>query len=68
MAERLLLLPATQVAWVRSPVPARPKISVEKLALVCNPASGGTLHALQLHCIIIYIKKCSSKSKGVLAS
>jgi hypothetical protein len=40
MAERLVPLPATQVAWVRFPVPARPTISVEKLALFCNPAAG----------------------------
>jgi hypothetical protein len=52
MAERLVPLPATQVARVRFPVPDRPTISVEKLALLCNPASGGTLQALQLHCII----------------
>jgi hypothetical protein len=29
-------------------------ISVEKLALFCNPASGGTLQALLLHCIVGY--------------
>jgi hypothetical protein len=60
MAERLVPLPATQVALVRSPVPARPTISVEKLALFCNPASGGTLQALQLHYIVGY-KNCSSQ-------
>jgi hypothetical protein len=52
MAERLALLPATQLARVWSPVPARPTISVEKLALFCNPASGTRSHALQL---ILYI-------------
>ena len=31
MAERLVTLPAKQVAWVRFPVPARPTLSVEKL-------------------------------------
>jgi hypothetical protein len=31
MAERLLTLPAKQVAWVRFPVPARPTFRVEKL-------------------------------------
>jgi hypothetical protein len=30
MAERLVTLPDTQVAWVRFPVPARPTFSVEK--------------------------------------
>jgi hypothetical protein len=34
--------PATQVAWVRSPVPAKPTIRLEKLSLFCNPASGST--------------------------
>jgi hypothetical protein len=33
---------ATQVARVRVPVPARPTFRVEKVALFCNPASGGT--------------------------
>jgi hypothetical protein len=36
----LVLLLATQVAWVRFPVPARPTFRVEKVALFCNPASG----------------------------
>jgi hypothetical protein len=30
-SERIARLPARQVAWVRSPVPARPTISVEKV-------------------------------------
>jgi hypothetical protein len=42
MAERLVPLLATQVAPVRFPVPVRPTFSVEKVALFCNPASGGT--------------------------
>jgi hypothetical protein len=42
MAERLLSLFATQVARVRFLVLARPTFSVEKVALFCNPASGGT--------------------------
>jgi hypothetical protein len=42
MTERLLPLLATQVAWLWFPFPARPMISVEKAALFCNPASGGT--------------------------
>jgi hypothetical protein len=43
MAERLATLLATKVARVRFPVPARPMFRVEKVALFCNPASGGTL-------------------------
>jgi hypothetical protein len=39
MAERLATL---HVARVRFPVPARPTFRVEKVALFCNPASGGT--------------------------
>jgi hypothetical protein len=56
MAERLVPLPATQVARAQSLVPSRPTISVEKLAIFCNPASGGTLQLLQLHCIVGYKK------------
>jgi hypothetical protein len=48
MAERLATLPAMQVARVRSPVPARPMISVEKVSLFCNPAPGARSQALQL--------------------
>jgi hypothetical protein len=67
MAEQLSPPPATQVARARSPVPARPTFSVETLALLCNPVSGGTLQALQLQCILTK-KKCSSKNKDVPAS
>jgi hypothetical protein len=42
MAERLATLVATQVVQVQFPVPDRPKFRVEKVALFCNPASGGT--------------------------
>jgi hypothetical protein len=48
MAERLATLPATQVARVRSLVPAGPTISVEKGALFCHPASGARSQALKL--------------------
>jgi hypothetical protein len=41
MAERVLPLLAMQVTWVPFPVPARPMFRVEKVALFCNPASGG---------------------------
>jgi hypothetical protein len=47
-AEQLLPLPSTQVVWVLSLVLAKPTIIVEKVALFCNPASGGKLQALQL--------------------
>jgi hypothetical protein len=67
MAELLVTLSATQVARARSPVPARPTISVEKLAPFCNPMSGITLQAQQLHSIVEY-KNCTSKSEGVPAS
>jgi hypothetical protein len=42
MAERLVPLLATQVALVQFPVPARPTFRVEKVAIFCKPASGGT--------------------------
>jgi hypothetical protein len=60
MAERLATLPATQVAWVRSPVPARPTFSVGKVALFSNTASGGTFSSTAIE-IIKWVKKiCSS--------
>jgi hypothetical protein len=67
MAKRLSPQLATQVARVQCPVQARPIISVEKLALFCNPASEGTLQALQMNCQVEY-KNCSSESEGVPAS
>jgi hypothetical protein len=42
MAQSVKRLRAAQVARIQSPVPARPTISVEKLALFCNPTSEGT--------------------------
>jgi hypothetical protein len=51
MAERLEPLPATQVARARSPVPSGPTISVEKLALLCNPAVGGTFSSTAIEII-----------------
>jgi hypothetical protein len=47
MAERLATLPTTQVARVQSPVPAGPTISVDKVALFCNPKISRS-QALQL--------------------
>jgi hypothetical protein len=55
MAERLVPLLATQVAWVRFPVPARPTIRVEKVALFFNPASGGTFSSTTIE-IIKWVK------------
>jgi hypothetical protein len=63
MAERLLPLPVTQMARVRSPVPARPSISVVKLARFYKPASGNTLQAMQLHCIVGIKKIAEAQSK-----
>jgi hypothetical protein len=62
MAERLVPLLATQVARVRFPVPARPTISVEKVALFCNPASGGTFSSTAIE-IIIRLKFAVAKAK-----
>jgi hypothetical protein len=52
MAERFAPQPATQVAPVRSPVLVGPTISVEKVALFCNPASGARYQAMQLRLYI----------------
>jgi hypothetical protein len=62
MAERLVPLLATQVARVRSPVPARLTISVEKLALFCNPTFGGTFSSTAIE-IINRIKFALAKAK-----
>jgi hypothetical protein len=61
MAERFEPLPVTQVACVRSPVPGRPTISVEKLALFCNPASGSTFSSTAI-AIINRLKFVVAKS------
>jgi hypothetical protein len=47
-SERLAPLPGTQVARVSSPVPDGCTISVEKVALFCNLASGTHSKAKQL--------------------
>jgi hypothetical protein len=52
MAERIATLPATQVARVRSLVPAGPTISVVKVALFGNPALRARSQALQLRLFI----------------
>jgi hypothetical protein len=41
MAERLVTLPAKQVAWVRFPVLARPTFSVEKCLFYVTLRQGG---------------------------
>jgi hypothetical protein len=67
MAERLATLPATQVAWIRSPVPAGPTINVEKVALLRDSASGARSQALQLRLYIGY-KFAVAKAACVPAS
>jgi hypothetical protein len=54
MAERLATLLATQVARVQFLVLDRPTFRVEKVALFCNPASGGTFSSTAIE-IIKYI-------------
>jgi hypothetical protein len=51
MAERIVPLLATQVAVVGFPVPDRPTLRVEKVALFCNPASGGTFSSTAIEII-----------------
>jgi hypothetical protein len=48
MAERLVTLPAKQVARVRFPVPARPTFSVEKWLFSVTRRQGARSRALQL--------------------
>jgi hypothetical protein len=56
MAERIVRLLDTQVARVRFPVPARPTFRVKKVALFCNPASGGTFSSTAIE-IIKWVNK-----------
>jgi hypothetical protein len=58
MVEWLLPLLATQVSRVQSPVPTRPTISVEKVALFSKPVS--VTRAIK---IIDRLKNCSEKAK-----
>jgi hypothetical protein len=51
MAEWLVPLIASQVAWVRFPVLARLTFRVEKVALFCNPATGGTFSSTAIEII-----------------
>jgi hypothetical protein len=55
MADRLETLPDMHVARVRFPVLARPTFSVEKVALFCNPSSGGTFSSTAIE-IIKWVK------------
>jgi hypothetical protein len=48
MAERLVTLPAKQVAWVRFPVPARPTFSVGKWLFSVTLRQGLRSRALKL--------------------
>jgi hypothetical protein len=63
MAERLVPLLATQVGCVRFPVPARPTFRVKKVALFCNPASGGMFSSTALE--IMKIKKIADAQAKV---
>jgi hypothetical protein len=63
MAQSVRRLRAAFATRVRSPVSARPTINAEKFALLCNPASGGTLQALQLHCSWLDKKLLVSKAE-----
>jgi hypothetical protein len=65
MAERLVTLPATQVAWVRFLVTARPTFRVEKVALFCNPASGDTFSSTAIELIKRVNFFCSRACEGV---
>jgi hypothetical protein len=51
-----LTLLATQLARVRFPVSARPTFRVEKVALICKPASGGKFSRTAIE-IIKWVKK-----------
>jgi hypothetical protein len=48
MAERLVLLLATKMSRGRFPVTASPTFRVEKVALFCNLASGGTFSSTRI--------------------
>jgi hypothetical protein len=63
MAERLVPLLATQVAWVR--FPDRPTFRVVKVALFCNPASEGTFSSTAIE-IIKWVKKFAVAQAKVL--
>jgi hypothetical protein len=63
MAERLVTLPAKQVAWVWFPVPAWPTFSVEMWLFSVTLRQGARSRALQLR-LQNGLKNCSSASKG----
>jgi hypothetical protein len=64
MAERVVPLLATQVARVRFPVPARSTFRVEKVALLCNPASGDTFSSTVIEMIKL-VNQIAAASEGV---
>jgi hypothetical protein len=59
---------ATQVACVRFSVPDRPTFGVEKVALLCNPASGGTISstAIEIKNWIIFFAVAQAKASHIL--
>jgi hypothetical protein len=63
MAERLVPLLAMRVAQVRFPVPARPMFRVEKVALFCNPASGGAFSSTAIEIIKLVTKIAVAQAK-----
>jgi hypothetical protein len=71
MAERLVTLPAKQVAWVRFPVPARPTFSVEKWLFSVTLRQGARSRALQFEIIkwvkffaVVFFFKCMFSRRG----
>jgi hypothetical protein len=64
MAEQIVALLATQVARVGFPVSARPTFRVEKAALFCNPASGGTFSSTAIEIIKWVNKFAVAQAKG----
>jgi hypothetical protein len=64
MAQRLVPLLATQVTQVRFLVPASPTFRVEKQALFCNPASGGTFSCTAIE-IIKWVQKIAAAQAKV---
>jgi hypothetical protein len=65
MAERFVPLLATQVDRVQFPVPARPTFRLLKVALFCNPVSGGAFSSTAMEIYKIGLQICSSASQGV---
>jgi hypothetical protein len=64
IAERLAPLLAMQVTRVRSQVPAGPMISVEKVALLCNPVSATRFSSTTIE-IMKRFKICMAKRQCI---